>query len=185
MVSRSSKRRDTVTELLHGHLVLVELEAVERLVVEVLKLGQVEVLGVLCVQLGRHLIRGVVQLLQKCRLEDILVSAKALCGHEKITYGNGEVVTASELGDLTNIPERCAHNNSLVSVLLVVVENALHRLDTRVFLGRVLLLGGSLEPVENAADEGRDEESAGLGGSNSLDLGEEEGKVAVDLVLLL
>lgn len=70
-------------------------------------------------------------------------------------------------------------------MLLVVVENGLDRLDTRVLFLLVLLLCSCLEPVEDAADEGGNEESTGLGGGNGLYLGEEESQVAVDLVLLL
>jgi hypothetical protein len=68
-------------------------------------------------------------------------------------------------------------------VLLVVVEDLLDALDTGVLLLGILLLGGGLVPVENAADKGRDEEGAGLSGGDGLDLGEHEGQVAVDAVL--
>jgi hypothetical protein len=68
-------------------------------------------------------------------------------------------------------------------VLLVVVEDVLDGLDTGVLLGGVVALVGSLVPVENAADEGGDQEGTGLGGGNGLDQGEEEGQVAVDAVL--
>jgi hypothetical protein len=101
----------------------------------------------------------------------------------RVTYGNGQVVAASQLGDLANATERGAHDDGLVAVLLVVVENGLYALDTGVLLGGVLLLGRRLIPVKNATDEGRDEESARLSGSNGLDLGEHEGQIAVDSVL--
>jgi hypothetical protein len=68
LVGSSRERRDTVTELLNGHLVLVEVEAVLGLVVEVLELGEVEALRVLGVELRRYLILGVVELLEKRRL---------------------------------------------------------------------------------------------------------------------
>lgn len=70
-------------------------------------------------------------------------------------------------------------------MLLVVVEDVPHALDTRVFVRLVLLLGRSLVPVKNATNEGGDEESASLGSGNSLDLGEEKSQVAVDLVFAL
>lgn len=70
-------------------------------------------------------------------------------------------------------------------MLLVVVEDGLDRLDSRVLLLLVLLLRCSLEPIENAADERRDEESTGFGSGDGLYLREEESQVAVDLVLLL
>jgi hypothetical protein len=99
------------------------------------------------------------------------------------THSNGEVVAASKLSDLADASERGAHDNRLVAVLLVVVEDLLDALDTGVLLLGVLLLGGRLVPVENAADKGRDEEGAGLSGGDSLDLREHEGQVAVDAVL--
>lgn len=68
-------------------------------------------------------------------------------------------------------------------MLLVIIVNALDRLDTRVFFGRVVALVSSLVPVENTTNEGRNEESASLSSSNSLDKGEHEGQVAVDAVL--
>lgn len=46
LLSSSGETRDTLTKLLDSHLVLVEVEAEERLVVEVLLLGEVEGLGV-------------------------------------------------------------------------------------------------------------------------------------------
>lgn len=46
------------------------------------------------------------------------------------TYGNCQVVAASQLRDLTDVPERRAHDNGLVAVFLVVFENLLHALDT-------------------------------------------------------
>ena len=99
------------------------------------------------------------------------------------TYSNGEVVASSELSNLANGAERSTHDDGLVAVLLVVVEDAADGLDTGVLLLGVLLLVGSLVPVEDTANEGRDEESTGLSGSDGLDLGEHEGKVAVDAVL--
>jgi hypothetical protein len=98
-------------------------------------------------------------------------------------YRNGEVIAASQLSDLANVPERSTHDNSLVAELLVVVEDGLHALDTRVLSSSVLLLVCGLVPVEDTTDERRDQESTGLGGTDSLGQGEEEGQVAVDAVL--
>jgi hypothetical protein len=97
--------------------------------------------------------------------------------------GDGEVVAASELGDLAEVTERGAHDDGLVVVLLVVVEDLNDGLDTGVVGGIVLLLGVGLVPVEDTADEGRDEVGTGLGGGNGLGKGEHEGQVAVDAVL--
>lgn len=106
-------------------------------------------------------------------------------GGSGATYGDGKVVAASELGNLAGVPERRAHDDGLVAVLLVVVEDGLDGGHTGVVLLGVLLLLGGLEPVEDAADEGRDEEGAGLGGGDGLDEREHEGEVAVDAVVAL
>ena len=68
---------------------------------------------------------------------------------------------------------------------LVVVEDGLHALDTGVLVGGVVPLHGSLVPVKDTANEGRDQVSTGLGGSDGLDDGEHEGEVAVDAMLRL
>ena len=86
------------------------------------------------------------------------------------TYRNCQIVTASKFGDLSNVSEASPHDDGLVSVLLVVVVNCLHALHTRVFRSRILLLGGGLVPIQNTANEGRDEEHASFSTSNGLDL---------------
>lgn len=78
--------------------------------------------------------------------------------------GDGKVITSGQLGDFTNVSERCSHDDGLVSVLLVVatcqlymilnvngilLEDLLDRLDSRVGLGSVLLSSGLLVPVED------------------------------------
>lgn len=98
---------------------------------------------------------------------------------------DGQVVTAGQLGDLTGVTERGSHDNGLVAVLLVVVEDVLHRLDTGVLLGSVLLLVVGLVPVKDTTNEGGDEEGAGLSTSDGLDSREDEGQVAVDAMLAL
>ena len=70
-------------------------------------------------------------------------------------------------------------------MLLVVVVDGLHRLHTRVLSSSVVTLVGSLEPIEDTADERRDEESTSLSTGNGLDGREDEGQVAVDAVLAL
>jgi hypothetical protein len=100
-----------------------------------------------------------------------------------VTHSNGQVVAASEFSDLTDAAEGSTHDNGLVAVLLVVVEDLLDALDTGVLLLGVVLLGVLLVPVEDTANKGRNKVGTGLGGSNSLDLGEHEGQVAVNSVL--
>jgi hypothetical protein len=162
--SVSSEFRDTLAELLDGHLVLVEVEAELGLVVDVALLLEVERVGAVGVELLGDGVLRVVKLLEQ-------------------VGGNGEVVASSELSDLADAAERGTHDDGLVAELLVVVENVLDRLDTGVLLLGVLLLGGGLVPVKDTANEGRNEESAGLSSSDGLDLREHEGEVGVDSVL--
>ena len=71
-------------------------------------------------------------------------------------------------------------------MLLVVVVDLTDGLDTRVIL--VLVSGSRLVlfvPVQNTADEGRDEGDISLGTSNSLAKTEQESEVAVDLIVAL
>ena len=157
---------DTLAQLLRGHGVIVELEAEERLVVEVRLLGDVQLGGVLAGELLGHGRGRVVQVFQQVGRD-------------------GQVVAASQLGDFTHVPERCPHDDGLVAVLLVVVEDVLHRLDTGVFLRGVLLLVRRLEPVEDPANEGRDQVRAGLSTRDGLHGREHQGQVAVHLVLVL
>jgi len=86
----------------------------------------------------------------------------------------------------TYVTERGTHDDGPVSVLLVIVVDLADGLDTRVILvlvsrsGLVLLV-----PIQNTADEGRDEGNASLSASNSLAETEQEGEVAVDLIITL
>jgi hypothetical protein len=85
----------------------------------------------------------------------------------------------------THVAETGAHDDRLVAVLLVVVEDLLHALHARVLLARVVAVRlGLLVPVEDAADERADERHAGLGARDGLAEAEEEREVAVDALLL-
>lgn len=96
-----------------------------------------------------------------------------------------QVITSGQLRDLTNVSEASAHHNGLVSELLVVIEDLLNTLDTRVFLGAVVLLVRCLVPVHDAANKRRDEESTSLGCGNGLGQREHKSQVAVHTVLRL
>ena len=84
------------------------------------------------------------------------------------------------------VTEGGTHDDGLVSVLFVVVVDRADGLNTRVIL---ILVSGSglvlLVPVQNTADEGRDESDTSLGASNSLAEPEQESEVAVDLFVAL
>lgn len=177
----SSKLADTLAELVDGHGVLVEVETEGGLVVEVRLLLEVELGGVGSVELLGNLVLAVVELLEEVGLHVLLVSIRVLQG--LVTYGDSEVVAASELGDLTNVSEGSAHDDGLVAELLVVVVNLNNGLDTRVLLLLVLLLVVGLVPVKDTANEGRDEEGTGLSGSDGLNRREHQSQVGVDVVL--
>jgi hypothetical protein len=164
--SISSELADTLSELLNSHLVLVEVEAEESLVLDVRLLLDVERRGLRSIELLRDRLGGVEEVLEQVGRD-------------------GQVVTASKLSDLASVSERGAHNNGVVTELLVVVEDLLDRLDTGVLLLGVLLLGGGLEPVKDTANEGGDEVSTSLSGTNGLDEREHKGEVGVNAVVTL
>ncbi len=178
----SSELADTLAELLDGHLLLVEGEAEGRLVVDVGLALNVLGRGGSGIELLGDGVGAVEEFLQQIRLFSL---ANVVKTKSKKTYRNGQVVTASKLSDLASVTERGAHDNGLVAKLLVVVEDGLDRRHAGVVLLGVLLLGGSLVPVEDTADKGGDEESVGLGSGDGLGQGEQQSQVAVDAVVAL
>jgi hypothetical protein len=164
--SISSEFADTLRQFLDSHGVLVEFEAEKPLVVEVCPLLNVELLNIINLELLGHRIFAVIQLFQE-------------------TWRDGKVVASSKLGYLTKIAERSTHDNGVVAVLLVVIEDLLDRFDTWVVLRVVLLLCVGLVPIENATDERRNEIGTGLSGCDGLDDGEHECEVAVHAVSAL
>lgn len=86
----------------------------------------------------------------------------------------------------THVTERGSHDDGPVSVLLVVVVNLADGLNTRVLF---ILVSGSglvlLVPVQNTANEGRDEGDIGLSTSDSLAETEQKSEVAVNLFFAL
>lgn len=71
-------------------------------------------------------------------------------------------------------------------MLLIVVEDLLHALDTRIRRAIIVFLGVlRLIPIKNPADEGRDQRNTSFSTCNGLAETEEEGEVAVDLVVAL
>mmetsp|Transcript_55277 Transcript_55277/g.131288 ORF Transcript_55277/g.131288 Transcript_55277/m.131288 type:complete len:336 (-) Transcript_55277:8-1015(-) len=95
-----------------------------------------------------------------------------------------EAVAPREREDLPRGAERRPHDNGRVAVLLVVVVDLLDGEHAGVLLVGVLLLVRSLVPVEDTADEGRDEGRLRLGTCHRLVEVEEEGHVAGDPLLL-
>lgn len=140
-------------------------------------------------ELPWHGVGGVLELLEQVGLESVLVMYFALrvwgVRARSGTHGDGKVIAAGQLGDLADATERGTHDDGLVVVLLVVVEDGLDAGHSGVLLLGVLLLVRGLEPIQDAADEGGDEEGVGLGGGDGLRQREHEGQVAVDAVLTL
>lgn len=144
-----SKLADTLGQLLSGHGILVQLPA-EGSLVE----GD---LGVLLGRRGSDLgaqlaLEGLVRLLEL--LQEV--------GRD------GQEIASGQLLNLANGTERGAHDDGLVAVLLVVVVDLGDGDNTGILSANVLLLVGGLVPVEDTADEGRDQSNLGLGASNSL-----------------
>ena len=101
----------------------------------------------------------------------------------RTTNRDSQVIATSQLCDLSHAPEASAHDNGLVVILLVIVEDLLHALDAGVLLCGVFLLVRRLVPIQNTPDEGLDEVLAGIGIRNNLWQGDHEGQIAVDAML--
>ena len=144
-----SKLADTLGQLLGGHGILVQLPA-EGSLVE----GDLGVLlGSRSSELGAQLaFEGLVRIVE-------LVQEVGRDGQE---------VASGQLLNLANGAEGGAHDDGLVAVLLVVVVDLGDGDDTGILSANVLPLVGGLVPVEDTADEGRDQSNLGLGASNSL-----------------
>lgn len=97
---------------------------------------------------------------------------------------DGQAVAAGKGFDFSGAAEGGAHDDRLDVVRLVVVVDFTDGDDARIFLRRVVLAGRLLVPVEDAADEGRDQEHFGVGAGDRLGLAEEKRQVAVDAFLL-
>jgi hypothetical protein len=65
------------------------------------------------------------------------------------TYVGDQLEPLRRKGICTNVTEWCAHNDGLVAVLLVVIEDVLDRFDTRVVITFIILAGRLLVPVQD------------------------------------
>ena len=95
-----------------------------------------------------------------------------------------QAIAARQRLDLAGVAEGGAHHDGLDPVRLVIGVDLAHREDARVGLARVVLARGRLVPVEDAADEWRDEEGAGVRSGDRLREREHQRKIAVDAFLL-
>lgn len=178
----SSKVADTFPKLLSSHGILVEVESEVSFVVDVTELLDIESLGSSGIELLWNWGIGVHQLFKELGL---LSLANGNTMETSETYSDGKVITASQLSDLTNTSERSTHNDSLIAVFLVVVEDRLYGGNSGIVLLSVGLIVLGLEPVHDSANEGGYEEGTALSGSDGLDLGKHEGKIAVDCMVTL
>jgi hypothetical protein len=106
-------------------------------------------------------------------------------GKERSTNRNSQIITPRQLGNLPNIPKARTHDNSLIAILLIIIKDSLHTCNTRIVLRAVRLARAGLVPIQDAADEGRDQEGAGLGGRDSLYFAEHQCQIAVYAVIAL
>ena len=100
-------------------------------------------------------------------------------------YRDRQVIAAGELGNFTFVSEAGPHDNCLIAIFLVVVENGLYALDAWVVLGGIIFFRGCLVPIQDSANERRDKECTSFGCSNCLWEGEHQSQVAVDAMLSL
>lgn len=61
------KLADTFSELLNRHLLLIEVEAEQRFVVDISALGNVQLVGIISEQLLGHLVCRVIEVLEQVR----------------------------------------------------------------------------------------------------------------------
>ena len=97
---------------------------------------------------------------------------------------DGQQIAAGQFLDLAGVAEARAHDLRLVAELLVVVVDRRDRLHAGIVGALVVLAGVLLVPVEDAADEGRDQRDLGFGAGDGLVQTEEQRHVAVDAFLL-
>ena len=129
-ISVLGETSDTLVELVESHGVVEQGPSERSLVVDKGDLLHLVLGSRSSIELLGDLLAGVLELLKELG-------------------SNGEVVATGELGDFAHVSERSTHDNGVVAVLLVVVEDLLDRLDSWVSLGSVGLSGRLLVPVEN------------------------------------
>ena len=69
----------------------------------------------------------------------------------------------------TDVTERCAHDDGVVAMLLVIVEDAPDRLDTGIIVTFIVLPGSLLVPVENLETIGLRKMTETQDGDDALD----------------
>ena len=101
------------------------------------------------------------------------------------TYRDCQVIAASKLGNFAFVSKASPHDDRLMTIFLIVVEDSLYALDAWVILGRVVFLCGRLVPIQDSANERRDKVCTSFGCSNCLWEREHERQIAIDAMLSL
>lgn len=103
----------------------------------------------------------------------------------KQRWSDGQAVTAGQFDDFTRVAEAGAHHYGAIAVLLVVFINSGNGDHARIFRrSKLFLVAVGLIPVQNAADERRNQVNARFGAGASLSKGEQQGQVTVDALFL-
>ena len=97
---------------------------------------------------------------------------------------DGQPVAAGQRLDLAGVAERGAHHYRLDAIVLVIGVDRRDRGDAGIGLAGVRAAAGLDVPIEDAADERRDEERAGVGVGDRLGEREQQRHVAVDPLAL-
>jgi hypothetical protein len=183
----SRKLTNPLPQLLHRHSILIEVEPEVTLIIDIRLLLDVKIVRIFRAQLLLHFFIGVEEFFEEVGLW-VRRSVRGFpCtqlgrgkGGRRITYSDSQVITSRQFCDLPLIPKTRTHNNSLISKLLVVIENRLNALDTRIFMRlERILLHSYLVPIHYPSDEGGNEIGTGFCSSDGLYEGEHQGKVAV------
>jgi hypothetical protein len=153
---------DAVGELFRSHRVLVVLPAEAGFVEWCWRVAA----GAVVVERARHCRARGLELRQQLRRDR-------------------QAVAAGERQHLAGVAEAGAHHHGVVAVAPVVAPDARDRQDARVVLrrGRRWRALGQV-PVEDAADEGRDQEHARFRARDRLREREQQGEIAVDAFAL-
>jgi hypothetical protein len=140
-------------KFIEGHLFLKKRPAEFRLIVDVRNLrdGLCLCCG-LCAQPSRDRISAVPELLKERGWDSEEVNASErldLTNLREIDVNMAIIGIRTSVGIDTDVTEWCAHHDGLVTMLLVIIEDTLDRLYTRVFITFVSLPSRLLVPVED------------------------------------
>src|SRR5471030_1901120 len=113
--------------------------------------------------------------------EFTLQRAFAFCQLFEQCRRDGQTVTTGQFDDFTDVTEACAHHYSFIAMLLVVFVNFSHGYNAWIFMWcELFFVAIGFVPVENTANEGRDQVCTGFGTSTCLREGEQQRQVTVD-----